>query len=219
MSEEIVFEGRRVCVIAPEDLERLESTIATQAATIERLERELNEARTTNQRLNRRCQKQERRISRWGSRRYTLQFWQRYCMRRIDAARAEVDSLRTQLAASEAAREEYASVAWWCSNNHASFQHGALDNNPTFSIVLLGESGYCFHSDTPAKVLAQAKEYRERVPYKPLDQPEIDSIRTALSAVEKERDEARKEAKVWEARYDEAIKIAKHRAAITKGQV
>ncbi len=60
---------------------------------------ELEIARETNQRLNRRCQKAERRINRWESGQYTIGFWRDYML-----SRTEIWRKRTEAAESELAR-------------------------------------------------------------------------------------------------------------------
>jgi len=76
-------------------------------------------------------------------------------------------------------------AAWWCTNNHASFQHGdILSADVTFSIVLLGENGHCFHSPSPVRAVEAAKEWLKDHPYVPFPSDELTTLRARVAVLE-----------------------------------
>lgn len=60
------------------------------------LEKQLIEARETNRRLNRRCQKLERRINRWQSGQYTINRWRRWLTSWYRDEKARADRLEAE---------------------------------------------------------------------------------------------------------------------------
>ena len=55
---------------------------------------------------------------------------------------------------------DLAQAWWWCRNNNAEIQHGEIiPYETTYSVVLLGPNGHCFHDSVPTFAVEKAKRW------------------------------------------------------------